>query len=360
MQQSKIWNHSGNTYYPADISSTVPKLPNGVYHIGCDPMSGAYWLTKVSDSFNFNFKVYGLESDLIRRITTYYNSSIGNLGVLLNGQKGTGKTVTSKLLANALENPILVVQSNTPGLVGFLNSVEQDITILIDEYEKVFSNKDSHGGEDSTLLSIMDGVIESSYRRTFILTTNELYLNDNLLDRPGRIRYKKLYKDLDLATILEILDDILEYPEHKEAILDFCKTLELITVDIVKAIVREVNLFNEAPEKCCHILNAKIKASRYNLVIKGSKDLPPIASGWNIGDMRSVVKEYAKQKPKQYLHWDHPVEDQYMWFVKKIEGKDEYVFECNLTDDEGEKTGEKETYTLAFEEVKYVHSSFVC
>ena len=67
------------------------------------------------------------------------------------------------------------------------------------------------------MLSIMDGATNSEHRRVFLLTTNSLYINDNLLQRPGRIRYLKTFKDLTPEIIEEIVDDFLIYKEIPES-----------------------------------------------------------------------------------------------------------------------------------------------
>lgn len=38
--------------------------------------------------------------------------------------------------------------------------------------------------EDSTVLQIMDGVYNSNHRKIFLLTTNNMHINENLVGRP--------------------------------------------------------------------------------------------------------------------------------------------------------------------------------
>ena len=170
--------------------------------------------------------------------------------------------------------PIILINANFPHLNDFLSSIEQDVVVMIDEYEKVFDgsiDEDDYGRDKSsgspTLLSLMDGTLKGSYRKLFILTTNKLWLNENMLNRPGRIRYLKRFGDLNREQIEEIIDDCLKYPEYKEDIIDYIKPLEIITVDIIKAIVSEINIYNEPPIECCEDLNLEFKSNKYSAII---------------------------------------------------------------------------------------------
>jgi broad-specificity NMP kinase len=258
----KVWDREGGRLYLSYPAVQEAKLENLVYRVQLDEI-GRFYLTVVNDKFSFDYKLYGLETDLVNRvIKTYESTNHGNLGILLNGLKGTGKTVTSKIIANKLNQPIIVVDANLKGVNTFLNSITQNITIFIDEYEKVF-------GEASIMLTIMDGAMNSDFRRVFLLTTNELYVDKNLIQRPGRVRYLKKFEDLKPEVIEEIVDDVLEYPEFKDECVTFISNLEVITVDIVKSIISEVNIHNEAPSAFEGVFNVKRLKGRYNLIVNG-------------------------------------------------------------------------------------------
>ena len=86
----KVWNADGNALYLGYPSEEFEKLENVIYKVGLDMFERPF-LSKVADNFTFDYKLYGLESELIRRILKTYNATDhGNLGILLNGLKGTG------------------------------------------------------------------------------------------------------------------------------------------------------------------------------------------------------------------------------------------------------------------------------
>lgn len=256
------WSESGNNYQLREVSTFKEQLRPGVYKVEFNPKTGFY-LTQTQDDFSFPYKVYGIEKNFINRVVKTYHNTTGNMGVLLNGVKGTGKTVTAKLIANELKLPVLILseafQELASALPSFINEIQQDVTIFVDEYEKIFSDR------DYSVLTVMDGVLDNGHRRTFLLTTNNTYVNENMIQRPGRIRYLKKYSDLTLDVIMEIVDDKLIHKELRDATIDFISTLELITVDIVKAVVEEVNIHQEDPTVFKDVFNVEQIADKYNV-----------------------------------------------------------------------------------------------
>ena len=149
------------------------------------------------------------------------------------------KTVTAKVLCNYLQLPVILVQSigdSNDKLIKYLStSIDFDCIFFFDEYEKEF--KDS-----SDVLSFMDGTYNSIYRKVFLLTTNELKVDPNLLGRPSRIRYKKSFDNLSEETTREILNDILDDKTAIEKVIDLTHSMNIITIDLIKAIATEINI----------------------------------------------------------------------------------------------------------------------
>lgn len=233
-----IWIQDGNTFMKGSSTTKAhPEgLPKGIYEVK-ESMTG-YYLNRLGDSFVFNYKLYGINNDFIEHFIKTYNNTAGNLGVLFNGIKGTGKTVTAEELCNRLGLPVIIVKSckEADDMLKFLaTQINFDCIFFFDEYEKEFR-------ESSTVLSFMDGVHNSQYRKIFLLTTNELEINSNLLGRPSRIRYVRSFGNLPEETTLELLNDILIDKNAVESVLDLIRQMQIITVDLVKALAQEVNI----------------------------------------------------------------------------------------------------------------------
>ena len=258
------WVNEGGIYFPISGDTMLLKTPGkGVFKVvkSQNPMDARLGLQRIGDTFEFNFKIYELGcEEMLQTIRKTWESEVfvrseKNLGVIFNGLKGTGKTLSAKLLCNALDLPVLIVQYPYEGLVNFLQSLCFECIVFIDEAEKTFKK----GEDDDVLLRLIDGVYNQT-RKLYILTTNQLTLNDNLLGRPGRIRYRFEFGNLLPKAVKDYLDDNLlpEYVDQRKSILEQVDLLEISTIDILKALVDEVNIHGCLPEsQCLNIPTAK-------------------------------------------------------------------------------------------------------
>ena len=79
----EIWNKYGDIFKPDTHYEQYKKLPIGVYTVHSTP--AGYILRRMYDKYEFDYKVYGLEQNLINRFVKTYNNTEGNLGGLFNG-----------------------------------------------------------------------------------------------------------------------------------------------------------------------------------------------------------------------------------------------------------------------------------
>lgn len=261
---SIVWLKNGRVLKQVDNTiQVVDNLPKRVYTMRYDPDRREIFLEDFADEFRFDFKVYGLESKLVNHIMKTFESTSSNLGILFNGTKGTGKTLTAKVIANKTNLPVILINAPYPGLADFISKINCPCVLFFDEFEKNFNTEKR---DDLELLSIMDGVFNSPHRRIFLLTTNKLYINENFIGRPSRIRYRKSFGNLSTDVIMEYLDDCLEDKTKIPEVLEFIDSLSISTIDILKSVVEELNIHK------CSISNFKsfinVEQSRYQYLVK--------------------------------------------------------------------------------------------
>lgn len=243
---------NGNTLRVGNIDSTYAKLPVGVYNLNVD--NAGYYLTKSAD-FSLPEKIYG-DTSVIDRWLKTYNDKKRNVGVLLSGLKGGGKTVTAKLLAIKANKPVITINQPYSGQDFFdfiTDPILGDCVIFLDEFEKVYcSPKKSDDGNDS-LLSLLDGPYETHH--LFVFTVNETKINSNLINRPSRILYAKHYEGLNEEEIREIAEDKLVNKKHMDDLLRTAHKIFQLSFDILISIIDEVNRFDEPASKCIEYMN---------------------------------------------------------------------------------------------------------
>lgn len=295
----QIWLQDGNIFNQGSATtvSHPEGLPKGIYEVKLS-MAGFY-LSKIAESFTFDYKLYGLNKKFIDYVLKTYENTTGNLGVLLDGIKGSGKTVVAKELCNHLQLPVILVQSMGSGtndkLIKYLSTaIDFDCIFFFDEYEKKF--KDS-----SDVLSFMDGTYNSIYRKIFLLTTNELNVDPNLLGRPSRIRYKKSFGNLSEEVTREILNDILEDKTTIEKVIELTHSMNIITIDLIKAIATEINIHGaEALSDIKETFN--IEFSRFSYLYRGVQvrhcDLKFTPE--NINNLLKIYNKYKELKKKDW------------------------------------------------------------
>ncbi len=228
-----------------DGIQTHDYLPAQAYIVEFNPMSGPS-LRKYSD-ITINEKIYGVHLEKAEKVLKSFKMFERNLGVILSGDKGIGKSLFSKVLSQKAISegyPLIIVNSYFEGISEFLNQIEQEVVVLFDEFDKTFPNI-ADGGPQAEMLTLFDGIAQG--KKLFCVTCNDLSkLNSFLVNRPGRFHYHFRFEYPNPDEIREYLTDKLTLDEsimkaEIEKVVSFSQRVSL-NFDCLRAIAFELNL----------------------------------------------------------------------------------------------------------------------
>lgn len=252
------FTRQGSAHFPHNDNNLVvrDRLPAGYHSISVHPERGFFFLD--AEPMVLPSKTYGNVNDVTERVLTTFVSRSGNTGVLLAGDKGSGKSLQMKLICAAAVSaglPVITVSEPMRGEAfnRFITSLRQPFVLTFDEFEKVY---DESKGEQTELLSLMDGVYNS--QALFLFTVNDAKgVNKFMVNRPGRIFYLLNYKGMEESAIVEYCKDQLKDQSHIDQILAMSTMIGSFSFDILKALVEEMNRYSEGPMEAVRVLNIR-------------------------------------------------------------------------------------------------------
>jgi broad-specificity NMP kinase len=249
----------GGTYTLGEGVETLDELQAGNYLLKHNMKTGYYLVEK--PEFILPKKLYGDHSITSRWMKSYQVNSEKNLGIILSGIKGAGKTITCQKFCMESKMPVIIINEMFFGtdFVDFLTSFE-NVIIFIDEFEKVYAKQEFA----VDLLSLMDGNFQTKF--IFLLTVNTMDINYYLINRLNRVKYRKHYDSLDSNIIDEVANDMLVNKEHIPSIHKFFKKVGMCTFDLLINIIKEMNAFNENAIECGKYLNLQAETRTYNVM----------------------------------------------------------------------------------------------
>ncbi len=274
-------NSSEHSLFNDDSIQINEVLPAGFYILKFHNMKGFY--LEESVKFSVPKEIYGNTYSQMNRIINTYNSRKlrpVNTGVMLEGKKGTGKSLVMKMVCLELYNqglPIISITQNFSGdaFTSFISSITQEACFVFDEFEKFYNNKSSNDNDDessndTSLLSLLDGTFTSN--KLFLMTVNNIWsVGQFLKNRPGRIYYRFSFGDLDADFIREYCQKNLDNKEWVESVVKIAMVTSGMTFDVLQAIVEESNRYNETPTEVVKYINAMRDSEsfdqRYNIEV---------------------------------------------------------------------------------------------
>lgn len=239
----KIIESNGQYFvYGGDSVSTHDKLPAGFYEVQFQKQQG-FWLTEHPAMQVKEDKVYGDHGKKINKVLNAFESFNRNLGVMLSGDKGMGKSLFARMLGRVAVNkglPVIIVNFYAPGIMNYIASIDQEVLIVFDEFDKTFEEKEDFNPQYE-VLNVLDGL--GTGKKLFVFICNDLNeINDCMLNRPGRIHYHFRFSYPTEAEVTAYLMDKLDkqYYDQIEKVVKFTCMIK-INYDCLRAIAFELN-----------------------------------------------------------------------------------------------------------------------
>lgn len=229
-------------------------LPVGNYTVKVSDKYGLY--LQPVESFQLPKKLYGDVTSRADRMLNTFLDRPSATGIMLAGEKGSGKSLLAKTLSiEGAKRGIITIIINESFHGDNFNTFMQEITqpaiILFDEFEKVYDKE-----EQESILTLLDGVYPT--KKLFVITCNDKWKVDvNMRNRPGRIFYMLDYEGLDAKFIREYCQDVLKNKSHIDRVCQLVSFFDKFNFDMLKALVEEMNRYNEGPESALDMLNIK-------------------------------------------------------------------------------------------------------
>ena len=228
-------------------------LDVGFYKLAHHPMLGFFF--EKANFPDIPDIIYDNLEDKAHKILKTFNDRKGNTGVLLSGLKGTGKTLLAKQISILSGLPVISISQpySNDDFISFINSIDQDCVIMIDEFEKVYSSEfdDQHEDEfkaQEKLLSLLDGM--SNNRKLWIITANQKHkISSYMKDRPGRILYHLEFDSLSPNFVDEFCQENLNNYESKirDINLYYLFAGRSFSFDVLKSLIEEINRYPDTP-----------------------------------------------------------------------------------------------------------------
>lgn len=325
------WTQEDGIFSPAspDLPNRVKQpLPLGTYSIGLSP--AGYFLQQ-QGNFTLPPKIYGSTPNHAERILGTFADRPRSTGVLLEGEKGSGKTLLATMVSvEAYRRGIPTLLVNAPhhgeGFNSFIQSIDEPCVLLFDEFEKIYHQDQWQ----NALLTLLDGVVVT--RKLSLITINDgLKISRLLRNRPGRVYYSVKYETLEEEFIREYVDDALKNKDHAEALFAITTLFDRFNFDMLKALVEEMNRYGEDPRTALKMLNIR-----------------PDFTGAHIYDVTYSVdgKEFPVDQTDTRQVSGHPLDNEDGYEIEFFSVK-RYEFNGR---------GEQRRWTVEFENAHMVHA----
>lgn len=311
-------------------------LPQGIYTVTVQKnMNGfEYYFTPQKD---FHIPDYVIsDREFIERVKNVYIKSGKQLGILLHGLSGMGKSMLAKQLCMEMvtkcQMPVIIFDFNSAEhIADILKQVNQPSVIFLDEFEKMFDKVE----KQNYLLTLLDGV--ANHKHLFLFTCNDANkINPYMLHCPSRIRYHFRFDRVPKEIAHEIIErDYIPVDNNNVAVLKLLTDMiNGLSYDMLFECIKECNLYPaESPMELVTDLALEISdisLEDYDVVVKlgdkeyGAEDLEEVLGERVVGNVKYTIS-LDEGKIKRNINAnglnDTVIRNGWMFFILHAEAK---------------------------------------
>lgn len=367
------------TIAPDFSGIALDRVPAGYYRIALSQEIGFY-LAAV-EPLQVAEKIYGNLLEHLPRIEAAFAEQTDKpLSVMLEGLKGSGKSLLMKTLAKRfVENEDgIVLMCNAPftgdAYFEFLQKISQKKIVLMDEFDKVYKEKDDR----NNILTLLDGNFLS--HTMFVLTMNANLSSGNFEffhNRPGRVMFNIKFAGVPEDAIRAYAEDHLNDKDKVIEVVQFVKRFTDFNMDMLGKLINEINYCPDLNlEQITTYLNVKpdlslddvfFQAKYYRNGLEITKHIHGCTSDRVIKSMLRSIGDPTKGDQHWNLmlrsntHWNVTQDREYNRDIdngsgdeviggtlvhvsrgknKFVESFDEYLYASEMTREQDPKTGE--------------------
>jgi hypothetical protein len=236
-----------NGYYIRQSGNLLDELPNGDYMLVDEENPHFAIMPTVTIDKQ---KIYGDVLDNAKLLCESYLRTNENLGALLSGVKGSGKSLTAQVVSATLPLPVINVSAgfDLKVLTKVLSQLDQRAIVVLDEFEKNYKDN------QDDILTLLSGVHKSN--KLFLIIVNDITkISEFLINRLGRLRYHFRYKTCSKDLIEEVIEDTFDNKDLKSDLVDVLEIIGEITLDNLLHFIKEVNETGISPYQLANVLN---------------------------------------------------------------------------------------------------------
>lgn len=225
-----------------------------------DENTGIIDFQPISESYTMPDKLYGTMKNRAYRVWNDYVYNNKSTGVLLTGNKGSGKTLLATYLCNIAISfglPVYIIDTKFPDrllskLIPIISNQLRECVIFIDEFGKLFNTECQ-----DTMLTMLSDINDT--KKIFVLTENrDSYINEYIVDRPGRIKYHYEFLKIDLDVLVGYCVDNNVSNSLIEELKTKWESVNVFSFDQLQAIVNEhLKYPNDSLQDIISVLNIK-------------------------------------------------------------------------------------------------------